>query len=86
MRAHLFNAGRKERDRQELEQMGQGDMLPVYQIYMNNCDHVARLLASSVDSELQDYSVSSAVIVPMLNLPTPLFPRRLSVSDRCIPL
>jgi len=58
------NAGRKVRYRQELEQMGQGDMLPVYQIYMNNCDHVARLLASSVDSELQDYTDHTRRMTP----------------------
>lgn len=40
----------------EMERMGQGDGLPVYQIYTNNCDSVARLLISSVDSDMQDYT------------------------------
>lgn len=50
------NADKKADYEQELERMGQGDALPVYQIYTNNCDHLARLLASSVDSELLDYT------------------------------
>ncbi|MDE6621603.1 MAG: hypothetical protein K2K74_14195 [Lachnospiraceae bacterium] len=50
------NTDKKAEYKQELEQMGQGDSQPVYQIYTNNCDHVARRLASSVDSELKDYT------------------------------
>lgn len=48
------NAGQKAKYEQELVQIGQGDDLPVYQIYTNNCDHTARLLISSVDTELRD--------------------------------
>lgn len=47
---------KKAEYKQELEQMGREDGLPAYQIYTNNCDHVARLLASPVDSQLQDYT------------------------------
>lgn len=47
-------ASQKAKYEQELVQMGQGDDLPVYQIYTNNCDHVARLIISSVDTELRD--------------------------------
>lgn len=50
------NTDKKAEYKQALERMGQGNDQPVYQIYKNNCDHVARLLASSVDSELKDYT------------------------------
>lgn len=49
------NASQKTEYEQELVQTGRGDDLPVYQIYTNNCDHVARLLMSSVDMELRDF-------------------------------
>lgn len=48
------NASRKAEYQRELVQMGQGDRLPVYQIYTNNCDHVARQLISSVDMKLRE--------------------------------
>ena len=48
------NTSQKAEYEQELVQMGQGDALPVYQIYTSNCDHVARLLISSIDTELRD--------------------------------
>lgn len=50
------NTDKKATYKQALQQMGQGGVQPVYQIYKNNCDHVARLLAASVDSELRDYT------------------------------
>lgn len=56
--------GKKAEYKQELEQMGQEDGLPVYRIYTNNCDHVARLLAASVDSELQEYTYHSWRMTP----------------------
>lgn len=39
----------------ELERMGREDGLPQYQIYTNNCDHVARTLISTVDPAMRDY-------------------------------
>lgn len=41
--------------KRQLEQLGQEESLPLYRIYTNNCDHVARMLASSVDPAMQDY-------------------------------
>ena len=62
------DADKKSEYKQELEKMGQEDDLPVYHIYTNNCDHVARLLASSVDTELQDYTYHSRLMTPNGNL------------------
>lgn len=61
-------AGKREEYKQELEQMARDDELPVYQIYTNNCDHAARLLASAVDSTLQDYIEHSRRMTPNGNL------------------
>lgn len=61
------DAGKKSEYEKHLEQMGQGDDLPVYRIYTNNCDHVARLLASSVDSELKDYTNNAWRMTPSGN-------------------
>ncbi|MDE5866416.1 MAG: hypothetical protein K2H31_07445 [Lachnospiraceae bacterium] len=61
------DAGKKSEYEKNLEQMGQGDELPVYRIYTNNCDHVARLLASSVDSELKDYTNNAWRMTPSGN-------------------
>lgn len=58
------DAGKKAEYKQELEQLGREDNLPVYQIYTHNCDYVARLLASSVDSDLQDYTEYSRRMTP----------------------
>lgn len=58
------DADKRTEYEKNLEQMGQGDDLPVYRIYTNNCDHVARLLASSVDSELQNYSNNAWRMTP----------------------
>lgn len=62
------DADKKAEYEQELERMGQGDELPAYQIYTNNCDHVARLLASSVDSEMQDHINHNWHMTPNGNL------------------
>lgn len=59
---------KREEYKQELEQMARDDDLPVYQIYTNNCDHAARLLASAVDSTLQDYLEHSRRMTPNGNL------------------
>lgn len=48
----------------ELERMGQDASLPLYQIYTNNCDHVARLLAASVDREMEEYVRTSLHMTP----------------------
>ncbi len=58
------DAGKKAEYEKNLEQMGQDDDLPVYRIYTNNCDHVARLLASPVNSELKDYSNNAWRMTP----------------------
>ncbi|MBD5453374.1 MAG: hypothetical protein HDR30_03475 [Lachnospiraceae bacterium] len=56
--------GKKSEYKQSLEQMGKGDDLTVYQIYKHNCDHAARMLASSIDSELQDYTSNAWRMTP----------------------
>ncbi|MCM1263955.1 MAG: hypothetical protein NC313_14685 [Butyrivibrio sp.] len=62
------NADKKAEYRQALEQMGKnGGELPVYQIYTSNCDHAARLIASAVDSELNDYTYHSRRMTPSGN-------------------
>lgn len=53
---------------QALEQMGQDENLPLYQIYTNNCDHVARILISPVDSAMQDYTQYGRRMTPNGNL------------------
>ncbi|MDE5931779.1 MAG: hypothetical protein K2H40_04760 [Lachnospiraceae bacterium] len=49
------DAGQKAAYKRDLEQMGQDESLPLYQIYTNNCDNVARIFVSSVDSDMRDY-------------------------------
>lgn len=61
---------RKEDYEQALEQMGQDESLPLYQIYTYNCDHAARILISSVDISMQDYmrhvaAVTCGKIIPI---------------------
>ena len=41
--------GRRAEYGQALEQLSQEEGLPLYQIYTFNCDHAARMLASSID-------------------------------------
>lgn len=48
----------------ELERMRDAEDIPTYRIYTNNCDHVARLLASSVDLEMQNYTSRSWRMTP----------------------
>ncbi|MDE5587897.1 MAG: hypothetical protein K2J60_01985 [Acetatifactor sp.] len=50
------DTGKKADYKQALNQLGQDKSLPLYQIYTNNCDHAARILASSVDLDLRDYT------------------------------
>ncbi len=59
---------KKKRYKQELEYLGQDTSLPLYQIYTNNCDHVARLLIRSIDSVIQEYSQHTQHITPNGNL------------------
>lgn len=47
-----------------MDQLGQDKRLPLYQIYTNNCDQVARILASSVDLELRDYTQQACRLTP----------------------
>lgn len=53
---------------QALEQMGQDENLPLYQIYKNNCDHAARILIASVDANMQDYNRRGRHMTPNGNL------------------
>ena len=62
------DAGRKAEYKQALEKMGQDKSLPVYQIYTNNCDHAVRKLASTVDSDLQEYTLHTWHMTPNGNL------------------
>lgn len=50
--------------KKELEQMRNAEDIPTYRIYTNNCDHVARLLISSVDLDMQDYSGHTRRMTP----------------------
>lgn len=50
--------------KKELEQIRNAENIPTYRIYTNNCDHVARLLASSVDLEMQNYTSHSWRMTP----------------------
>ncbi len=59
---------RKEEYEQALEQMGQDESLPLYQIYFNNCDHVAGMLISPVDSAMLDYTQHGRRMTPNGNL------------------
>lgn len=63
----------EDRDRkadleQALEQMGQDENLPLYGIYTNNCDHVARILIASVDADMQNYNRHGHYMTPNGNL------------------
>lgn len=53
---------------QALEQMAEDESLPLYQIYTNNCDHAARIIASSVDQDLSDYTYDAWRMTPNGNL------------------
>lgn len=61
------DADKKAEYERNLEQIAQENDVPAYQIYKNNCDHVARLLASSVDSELKDYTNNAWRMTPSGN-------------------
>lgn len=62
------NDSRKAEYKQALELMGQGEDLPVYQIYTNNCDNVARMLTSSIDPYMQEYLYHAWRITPNGNI------------------
>ncbi len=51
-----------------LEEMGQDQSLPLYNIYSNNCDHTARKLAALADKDLRDYNQSTIHLTPCGNL------------------
>lgn len=53
---------------QALVQMAEDESLPLYQIYTHNCDHVARIIAGTVDQELQKYTESAWRMTPNGNL------------------
>lgn len=65
-REYVFAATEEEKREYELEmeRMGQDTSLPLYRIYTNNCDHVARLLAASVDVEMEEYGRTSFHVTP----------------------
>lgn len=48
----------------EMEQMGQDDSLPLYQLYTHNCDHAARDFAAAVDAEMGAYNALSWHLTP----------------------
>lgn len=48
----------------EMERMGQDSSLPLYRLYANNCDHVARLLAGAVDEPLASYNEKARRLTP----------------------
>ncbi len=56
--------GRKEEYRQAMEQLGQDGNLPLYQIYTNNCDSVARTLISAADPAMQEYMCHAWRVTP----------------------
>lgn len=58
----------KEKYYQAMEQMGADEKLPLYQIYTNNCDHAARIMASSIDQDLLDYTYDAWRMTPNGNL------------------
>lgn len=62
------DADKKEAYKRGLEQLGQTQSLPLYQIYTNNCDHAARILASAVDTAARDYSSRAWRVTPNGNL------------------
>lgn len=53
---------------QHLEDMGSDKNLPRYQIYTNNCDHVARKLLSIVDEEVVLYNEETLRMTPNGNI------------------
>lgn len=62
------DTGRRAEYERALEQMGQDQSLPRYQIYTNNCDHVVRTLISAVDSTMQEYMRHARHMTPNGNL------------------
>lgn len=58
----------KEKYLGELERMGGDASLPLYQIYTNNCDHVARRLAAVVDGDMREYNQGLHPITPNGNV------------------
>ena len=58
------DASKKAEYHQALEQLGQDESLPLYQIYTNNCDSAARMLASSVDEALREYTLYTWRMTP----------------------
>lgn len=62
------DARKKKEYQQNLERLGQDTNLPLYQIYTNNCDHVARQLIGSVDLEMKEYSKHIWHLTPNGNL------------------
>lgn len=48
--------------------MGSDKNLPLYQIYTNNCDHVARKLLSIVDEEVVLYNEETLRMTPNGNI------------------
>ncbi len=54
--------------KQQLEEMGSDKTLPLYQIYTNNCDRVARKLLSRVDEEVALYNEETLRMTPNGNI------------------
>lgn len=66
--AQTADTAEKEVLADTLEEMGQDQTLPLYNIYTNNCDHAARTLAAQADNELQTYNQSADCLTPCGNL------------------
>lgn len=54
--------------KRQLAEMGNDDSLPLYRIYTNNCDHVARSLIACVDEEMAGYNAKTHRMTPNGNL------------------
>lgn len=62
------DAIKKAEYQKALDEMGEDESLPLYQIYTNNCDHAARGMAAAVDRDLREYADSAWRMTPNGNL------------------
>lgn len=53
---------------QQMEDMAKDETLPLYQIYMHNCDTAARILIATVDEEMAVYNDKSVPLTPNGNM------------------
>ena len=62
------DSDRKEEYRQAMEVLGEDESLPLYHIYTNNCDSVARELISAADPAMDNYMRCAWRMTPNGNL------------------